>query len=164
MRKYILILSILTLGLASCLKENPQPVIPPPVDPAVQAKIDDDVIKAYLVAHPDIVATKDASSGLYYQIQTEGTGDLITSSNTVTVSYVGTTTKDQTFDSSSNFTTTLTPQTNIIEGWKIGLLKAKKGSKILLILPSALAYGQRGNGPIGSYQVILFTITVKDVR
>ncbi|GGH22249.1 FKBP-type peptidyl-prolyl cis-trans isomerase [Mucilaginibacter phyllosphaerae] len=160
MKKYLLILSVLALGFASCSKDNTTPAA---VDPAVQAKIDDDAIQAYLVAHPEITATKDAS-GLYYQIQTEGTGNLITSDNMVTVDYVGTTLKGTQFDASTSYTTGLSDRYNIITGWKVGLLKAKKGSKILLILPSALAYGQFGNGPIAPNTVIMFTITVKDVK
>jgi FKBP-type peptidyl-prolyl cis-trans isomerase FkpA len=163
MKKYILILSILTLGLASCLKDDTQTIPPPTVDPVKQAQIDDNAIKAYLASHPSIHATKD-ENGFYYEIQTEGTGSLITTSSIVTVSYVGTNIKDQSFDSSTNFTTGLSDQVNIIKGWKLGLQKAKKGSKILLILPSALAYGPNGNGPITPNEVILFTITVKDVK
>jgi FKBP-type peptidyl-prolyl cis-trans isomerase FkpA len=158
MKKYLFILSMLVLGLSSCTKDKTVAT----VDPAVQAKIDDDAIKAYLVAHPDITAIKDPS-GLYYQVITEGTGASITTASTVKVSYVGTTLQGAQFDANENYTTALTPTTNIIEGWKIGVPKAKVGGKILLILPSALAYGPYGNGPIAPNTIIKFTITVKEL-
>lgn len=162
MKKYILILSVLALGFASCSKNDSEPT--PQVDPAVQAKIDDDAIKAYLVAHPNVMATKDPNSALYYQIITEGTGDNINANSIVTVDYVGTTLKDTQFGAGTGFTTGIGIKNNIIDGWKLGLLKAKKGTKILLMLPSALAYGQFGNGAIPPNTVIQFVITVREVQ
>jgi FKBP-type peptidyl-prolyl cis-trans isomerase len=162
MKKYILILSVLALGFASCSKNESDPT--PVVDPTVQAKIDDEAIQAYLTAHPTVNATKDPTSGLYYQIITEGTGDYLTENSIITVDYVGTTLKDIQFGAENNITTGIGTKNNIITGWKIGLLKAKKGTKILLILPSALAYGPFGSGPIPPNTVIQFTITVKNVQ
>jgi FKBP-type peptidyl-prolyl cis-trans isomerase FkpA len=153
---------LLPRGFASCSKNDSEPT--PDVDPAVQTKIDDDAIKAYLVAHPDVHATKDDASGLYYQIITEGTGANIISTSLITVDYVGTTLKDTQFGAGTNFTTGIGIKNNIISGWKIGLLKAKKDTKILLILPSALAYGPMGSDAIAPNTVIQFTITVKNVQ
>ena len=157
MKKYIFILSMVVLGLSSCIKNDS----PPPFDPVAQAKIDDAAIQTYLNAHTDIIARKD-SSGLYYQVLTEGTGAAITNASTVKVSYVGTTLNGTQFDANENYTTALAASTNIITGWKIGVPKVKTGGKILLILPSGLAYGPNGNGPIPPNSVIIFTITVKD--
>jgi FKBP-type peptidyl-prolyl cis-trans isomerase len=158
MKKYLFVLSMLVLGFTSCVKDKTVPT----VDPAVQAKIDDDAIKAYLVAHPGITAIKDPS-GLYYQVITEGTGAVIDNTSTVKVSYVGTTLQGVQFDANEDYTTALAPTTNIIEGWKIGVPKAKVGGKILLIIPSALAYGPYANGAIAANSIILFTITVKEL-
>jgi FKBP-type peptidyl-prolyl cis-trans isomerase FkpA len=157
MKKYLFILSMVVLGLSSCTKTD----APPPFDPVAQAKIDDATIKTYLAAHSDITATKD-SSGLYYQVITEGTGSVITNASTVKVSYVGKSLNGAQFDANENFTTALSASTNIIAGWKIGVPKVKVGGKILLILPSGLAYGPIGNGPIAPNSVIIFTITVKE--
>ena len=158
MKKYLFILGMVALGLSSCTKSE----TPPPFDPVAQAKIDDAAIQTYLAAHSDITATKD-SSGLYYQVITEGTGSVITNASTVKVSYVGTSLQGAQFDANENYTTALSASTNIITGWKIGVPKIKGGGKILLIIPSALAYGPFGNGPIAPNSVIIFTITVKDV-
>jgi FKBP-type peptidyl-prolyl cis-trans isomerase FkpA len=159
MKKYLFILTALIIGLSSCSKDTPTPTF----DAAAQAKIDDAAIVAYLAAHPDIVATKDAS-GLYYQIVTPGTGEQITSASTVNVKYAGNLLGGAQFDSSDSFTTALTASTSLIEGWKKGLPKLKNGGKIVLFLPSALAYGPYANGPIPANSVLVFTITVKSVN
>ncbi|RYU87927.1 peptidylprolyl isomerase [Mucilaginibacter terrigena] len=158
MKKYFFILSMLAVGLASCSKSDPGPVY----DPVAQAKADDGVIKAYLASHTDITATKD-TSGLYYQIITEGTGPVITNDSKVKVSYVGTDINGVKFDQREDYTTTLSASTNIIAGWKIGVPKVKVGGKILLIIPSTLAYGPYSNGPIPPNSVIIFVITVKEL-
>jgi FKBP-type peptidyl-prolyl cis-trans isomerase FkpA len=163
MKKYLFILGVLVLGLASCSKNTPTPTTPPLVDAAAQAKIDDDAIVAYLAAHTDIVATKDAS-GLYYQILTPGTGEQITSASMVNVKYVGKTLNNVTFGTDDDFATGLAPSSNLIAGWKLGLPKLKNGGKILLIIPSALAYGPYAMGPIAANSVLIFTISVTAVN
>jgi FKBP-type peptidyl-prolyl cis-trans isomerase FkpA len=162
MKKYLFILSVLALGFASCSKDTASTPVPT-VDAAAQAKIDDDAIVAYLAAHPAIVATKDAS-GLYYQIIAPGTGAQITSASTVNVKYEGRTLQNAVFGADDDFATELAPSTNIIAGWKVGLPKLKNGGKILLILPSALAYGPNTNGPIVANSVLIFYITVNAVN
>jgi FKBP-type peptidyl-prolyl cis-trans isomerase FkpA len=160
MKKYLFILSVLVVGLASCSKDKTP--VQPVVDPTVQAKIDDDAIVAYLTAHPSILASKDASNnGLYYQILDPGAGAAITSNSKLVVSYVGKDIKDVTFDQQDNFTLSLSQ--NIIAGWQLGLPKVKNGGKILLIIPSALGYGPYANGPLPANSILIFTITVKSV-
>ncbi|MFA6246294.1 MAG: FKBP-type peptidyl-prolyl cis-trans isomerase [Mucilaginibacter sp.] len=160
MKKYLFILSVLVIGLASCSKDKttPQPV----VDPAVQAKVDDDAIVAYLDAHPNIMAVKDASNnGLYYQIIDAGSGAAITASSKLVVSYLGTDLKDVQFDKNDNFAFSLSQ--NIIAGWQLGVPKIKNGGKILLFIPSALGYGPYANGALPANSVLVFTITIKSV-
>jgi FKBP-type peptidyl-prolyl cis-trans isomerase FkpA len=98
MKKYLFILSVLVMGLASCSKNNGTPQ--PPFDAAAQAKIDDDAIKAYLVAHPTITAVKDLNNPeLYYQVLQAGSGDPLTENSQIVVSYKGTIIKDVEFQS-----------------------------------------------------------------
>ncbi|MFD0766366.1 FKBP-type peptidyl-prolyl cis-trans isomerase [Mucilaginibacter lutimaris] len=158
MKKYLLILSVLVVGLASCSKEKTQPV--PVVDVAAQAKIDNDLILAYLNGHPNILATKDETSGVYYQVLDAGTGEAITPSSKLIVNYEGKDLKDVVFEAKDNLSFTL-PQ--VIAGWQIGLPKIKNGGKILLIIPSNYGYGPYVNGPIPANSVLIFTITVKSV-
>lgn len=159
MKKYLFILSVLVIGLASCSKDKatPQPV----VDPAVQAKVDDDAIVAYLAAHPNITAIKDATyPQLYYQIIDQGSGTAITANSRLVVSYSGKTLNDVVFETKDSFSLTLS---QAIAGWQLGMPKIKNGGKILLIIPSALAYGPYVNGPIPANSVVIFTVTVKSI-
>lgn len=159
MKKYLFILSVLVMGLASCSKDNGTP--DPIVNPEAQASIDDAAIVTYLAAHPNIVAVKDPASGLYYQVIEEGTGAAFTNNSLLIVSYAGTNLAGQQFDASDSFALKLSQ--NIIQGWKIGVPKIKNGGKILLIIPSALGYGPYANGTIPANSVLIFTITVKSV-
>lgn len=158
MKKYIFILSVLVMGLASCSKDNSnqQPV----VDPAVQAKADDDAIVAYLAAHPSVTATKDATTGLYYQIVTPGTGAAISAKSTLVVNYVSKNIKDVQLEANNNISFNLS---QLIAGWQIGLPKIKNGGQIILLIPSGLAYGPYDHGSIPANSVLIFNITVKSV-
>ncbi|WP_299290714.1 FKBP-type peptidyl-prolyl cis-trans isomerase [uncultured Mucilaginibacter sp.] len=133
----------------------------PAVDPAVQAKIDDDKIQAYLKANPSITATKDAS-GLYYQVITAGTGVNPTTKSTITVAYTGKYLDGTSFQTASNFTSVL--GAGLIQGWQIGIPFVKTGGRILLIIPSALAYGPAGRDPIPPNTVLIFTIDLFAVQ
>jgi FKBP-type peptidyl-prolyl cis-trans isomerase FkpA len=158
MKKYLFILSVLVMGIASCSKDNstPQPV----VDPVVQAKADDDAIIAYLAAHTTITATKDATTGLYYQIVEPGTGAAITDNSTLVVNYASKNLKDVQIEANDNVSFKLS---TLIPGWRVGLPKIKNGGKIVMLIPSALAYGPYGSGAIPPNTVMIFTVTVKSV-
>lgn len=161
MKKYLFILSVLVMGLASCSKNNGTPQ--PPFDAAAQAKIDDDAIKAYLVAHPTITAVKDLNHPeLYYQVLQAGSGDPLTENSQIVVSYKGTNIKDVEFQSTDNFSFKLSD--NLIAGFKLAVSKLKNGGKILVFIPSALGYGPYANGPLPPNSVLIFTITIKTVN
>jgi FKBP-type peptidyl-prolyl cis-trans isomerase FkpA len=156
MKKHILILSLLLAVFASCKKDKA------PFDAAAQAVKDEAAIQAYLAANPNIHATKD-DKGVYYQIITEGTGSNPKATNTVTVNYVGKLLNGSEFDSGSGLTVSLSG--NVIAGWKSGLLHSKVGSRILLIIPSGLAYGNSSPSPkIPANSVLAFTIDVLGVN
>ena len=153
MKKYLLLLSVIVLGLSACKK----------VDFVTeQAAIDDAKIQAYMTAN-NITATKDAS-GIYYKVLKTGTGAYPTSTaSTIQVAYTGKYLNGTTFDQSSNFVTKLS---DTIKGWQIGMLKvnagtlgvSNSGGRILLIVPSALAYGTTGSGALAANTVLAFTI------
>jgi FKBP-type peptidyl-prolyl cis-trans isomerase FkpA len=159
MKKYFLLLSLLTIILSSCLKTNSDtqqinPVVP--VDPVKQATADSTAIAAYLAANPTIKAKKD-TSGLYYQILNPGTGTTSpTVNSTVTVSYTGSLLNGSTFGSSSGYSQLLA---NLIPAWQIGVPFIKAGGSILLIVPSRLGYGNTSPGAdIPANSVLVFTV------
>jgi FKBP-type peptidyl-prolyl cis-trans isomerase len=53
----------------------------------------------------------------------------------------------------------------VIDGWKIGLPLIKKGGRIKLIIPSALAYSCTGAGTsIPPNTPLYFDVTLNDVK
>ncbi|MVN20092.1 FKBP-type peptidyl-prolyl cis-trans isomerase [Mucilaginibacter arboris] len=155
MKKYLLFFALFTLIFSACKKSSTATV-----DPAVQAKIDDDKIQAYIKAK-NITAVKDPS-GLYYQILIPGSGTAPTLKSTITVAYTGTLLDGTQFDSSMNFTSLLGG--NLIQGWKIGIPYDQPGGRILLLIPSALGYGNSAAGTIPANSVLVFTIDLRAVQ
>ena len=138
--------------LSSCKKD---------FDPEEQAKKDDALIVDF-IAKNSIVAVKH-SSGIYYQKIVDGSGADVTVSNTVYVTYEGKLLNGSVFDKSTS--TINFPLNRVIAGWQIGIPLIKKGGKIRLIIPSALAYGNTSPGPgIPENAVLDFTVDLIDVQ
>ncbi len=53
---------------------------------------------------------------------------------------------------------------NIIPGWDEGLLLLNDGSKATFIIPSHLAYGDRGQGPIKPYSTLVFDVEIVKIK
>jgi FKBP-type peptidyl-prolyl cis-trans isomerase FkpA len=160
MKKYLLLLSVVIVGLSACKK----------VDfAAEQVTIDDAKIQAYIAANPNTAGglTKDAS-GMYYKIITPGVGGFPAATSTIKVGYTGKLLNGTTFESSPSAVLTLS---GTIQGWQIGLLKVKgpsaagatDGGKIFMIIPSALAYGAAGSGKIPANSVLIFTVDLNGI-
>lgn len=130
-------------------------------DAQKQAQIDDQKIQAYLAAN-SIVAVKDPS-GLYYKIIQNGTGTLAPgSSSQITVKYTGKLLNGSLFDQANTPVSFYLGQ--VIPGWQIGLPHIKAGGKILLLIPSALGYGNQSAGSIPPNSVLVFEIELLDVK
>ena len=83
-------------------------------------------------------------SGLQYKILVEGNGAQPTAENTVKVHYHGTLIDGRVFDSSVDRGEPIEfPLSGVIQGWTEGLQYVKEGGKIILYIPSELAYGDR---------------------
>ena len=147
MKKYILLLSAIVITIVSCTNG-------PSVEMAQQAKTDDSTITAYLAANPAIKATKDPS-GLYYQVVKQGTGAYPTANSVVTVNYTCSLIGGRRYDSGDDFTR---PLSDLVKAWQIGVPHIKAGGNIMLYVPSHLAYGPSGAGPIPENAVLAFDI------
>ncbi|MDN5284482.1 MAG: peptidylprolyl isomerase [Mucilaginibacter sp.] len=148
MTKYILLLSAIMITLASCSSK-------PSASVAKQAGIDDSIIRVYLAANPAIKAVKDSSSGLYYQVTKLGTGPYPTENSFVTVNYTCSLIGGRRFDQGSDFSSSLS---GLVKAWQIGVPHVKAGGNIVLFVPSRLAYGPAGAGPIPENAVLTFDI------
>jgi peptidylprolyl isomerase len=93
----------------------------------------------------------EAPSDLVVKVIEEGTGEEVTEADTIAANYTGWSWQGEQFDSSfergepSEF-----PLNGVIPGWTQGLSGLKTGAKVLLVIPSAMAYGdQPAQGPAG---------------
>lgn len=103
---------------------------------------------------------KTTASGLQYEVITEGSGTGPKATDTVTVHYKGTLINGETFDSSYDRGQPVSfPLQNVIPGWTEGLQLMKPGAKYKFVIPSALAYGERGAGAkIGPNSTLIFEV------
>lgn len=107
------------------------------------------------------------STGLYYEILSEGEGDYIQWGDYIETHYEGSFMDGKIFDSSRKRARPLQFYVgNMIDGWNEGLQKIRPKGKIRLLVPSLLAYGQkglvtpRGDTLVAANEVLLFDIEV----
>jgi len=105
-------------------------------------------------------------SGLQYKILTEGTGPKPTATDSVACNYRGTLINGTEFDSSYKRGQPATFQVNgVIKGWTEALQLMPVGSKWQLVVPSDLAYGERGQGPdIGPNATLIFEVELLSIQ
>jgi FKBP-type peptidyl-prolyl cis-trans isomerase len=115
----------------------------------------------------EISPTPSQNEGLKIEDIVVGTGKEAKDGNKVTVNYIGTLTDGTKFDSSYDrkepFSFTL-GEGSVIPGWDQGLLGMKKGGKRKLTIPSDLAYGESGSGPIPPNSTLIFEIELLKVE
>lgn len=120
---------------------------------------------AYLEANKAKEGVTVTESGLQYRVITEGTGVKPTATDTVTVHYVGKLLDGTEFDSSiSRGEPVAFPVNGVIAGWTEALQLMPQGSKWELVIPSDLAYGPGGNGPIPPNSVLVFEVELLEVK
>ncbi|MCP4911323.1 MAG: peptidylprolyl isomerase [Bacteroidetes bacterium] len=140
---YISVAIILFFSITSCKKD------------ANQDEIDHGKIEEYIVTQQ--LDGQFSSSGLYYVIEEEGSAEHPNLYSTVTFTYMGYYLNGDEFDSGEYFTSSLS---SLIIGWQEGLQYIGEGGKITMVIPSGLAYGSSGSGPIGPNEVIAFDVTL----
>ncbi|MES2680837.1 MAG: FKBP-type peptidyl-prolyl cis-trans isomerase [Bacteroidota bacterium] len=140
---------LIALSLFSCKKKNI----------LTQAQADENIINKYITDN-NLTATA-TGSGLYYVIETQGTGAHPTSKSDIIVKYRGYLPDGTQFDqNSTGFATNLS---SVVKGWQEGLPYFKKGGKGKLLIPSALGYGANATGSIPANSVLIFDIELVDV-
>jgi FKBP-type peptidyl-prolyl cis-trans isomerase len=100
-------------------------------------------------------------SGLKYQDVKVGTGAVAKDGDTVSVQYTGYLLDGTVFDSSLKTGTPFSFQLGghqVIQGWDQGVAGMKEGGQRKLIIPSDLAYGPGGQGPIPPNATLVFDV------
>lgn len=101
-----------------------------------------------IASHGGFVTT---SSGLKYQDIVQGSGEEAVPGKTVTVHYTGWLMDGTKFDSSVDRGTPFNFSLGagmVIKGWDEGVTNMRIGGKRILLIPSKLAYGERGAGQV----------------
>ncbi|NIG88663.1 FKBP-type peptidyl-prolyl cis-trans isomerase [Serratia symbiotica] len=141
------------------------------VKASAQAKMEQEVKEneAKGVKYRDTFAkekgVKKTETGLLYQVEKPGTGAIPKDSDTVVVNYKGTLTDGTEFDNSYTRGEPLSFRLDgVIPGWTEGLKHIKKGGKIKLVIPPALAYGKTGVPGIPANSTLVFDVELLDVK
>jgi FKBP-type peptidyl-prolyl cis-trans isomerase len=119
-------------------------------------------------------ALMDLPEGLVVEDVKVGTGSAVMEGDTVVVHYdayleepADSGERGTKFDSSRDRGASFETQIGVgqvIEGWDAGLLGMKVGGQRTLIIPSALAYGEAGSGPIPPNSTLIFDIELLEVK
>jgi len=122
--------------------------------------------EAYLAKNKGAKGVKTTASGLQYKVITAGKGKQPTADDTVTVNYRGTLIDGTEFDSSYKRNQPATfPVKGVIPGWTEALQLMKEGSKWMLVIPSSLAYAERGAGNmIGPNSTLIFEVELLSIK
>ena len=120
---------------------------------------------AYLEANASKPGVTKLPSGLQYKVLTAGTGPKPTATDSVVCNYRGTLIDGTEFDSSYKRGQPATfPVGRVIKGWTEALQLMPVGSKWQLVIPSDLAYGDRGQGPIGPDATLVFEVELMSIQ
>lgn len=115
--------------------------------------------KEYLADNAKREGVHVTASGLQYQIIKEGNGAKPGPNDVVTVHYTGRLIDGSVFDSSVERGEPATFAVGqVIPGWVEGLQLMSEGAAWRLFIPSELAYGKHGTGPIKPGSTLIFEV------
>lgn len=121
--------------------------------------------KAFLEENKTKEGVVSLPSGLQYTVLAEGSGKTPKATDSVTVNYRGTLTNGTEFDSSFKRGQPATFEVGkLIRGWSEALQLMKEGAKWQLFIPPALAYGDRGTGPIPPNSTLVFEVELISIK
>jgi len=118
---------------------------------------------AYLAQNGAKAGVTTTSSGLQYEVLRVGEGDRPTSESTVRLHYRGTLVDGTEFDSSYGGEPAVFMVSGVIPGFTEALLLMQVGSHYRIVIPSDIAYGPQGTGPIGPNATLIFEIELLEI-
>ncbi|HEY8397166.1 MAG TPA: FKBP-type peptidyl-prolyl cis-trans isomerase [Flavihumibacter sp.] len=157
-KRIIVLCSALVLAFGSwqCSKSSDDKgcsVVPPSEEEA-------EILK-YVQDH-QMNAVKDENSGVYYEIIDPGTGGTPNLNSQIFIKYEGRLLNGNIFDEQSDPSRTGWQLRTLIPGWQVVIPKIRKGGKVKMIIPSALAYGCRANGNIPANSILYFYVELNE--
>jgi peptidylprolyl isomerase len=159
-----------TLIIPSELAYGKQGIGPVPPDTDIKLVVEVlDTRERILVEMWDVDTSlfKKTSSGLKYAFLEKGEGTLADSGKLVTVHYSGYLEDGTKFDSSIERDepfSFLLGMGQVIPGWEEGIKLMRKGSKVRLVIPPDLAYGEVELEKIPANSTLLFDIELLEVQ
>ncbi len=132
-----------------CTPEQADSILRSQMQRMVKAKIQPNIDEGekFLKENAKKQGVKSTSSGLQYEVITEGTGPKPAMSDNVKVHYEGFLLNGKKFDSSRDRgEPTSFPLNQVIRGWTEGVQLMSVGSKYKFYIPYQLAYGEQGAG------------------
>ena len=162
MQKLFSLMLALTLLLSACNKSSTAEKCTYTAPTAVASAVEIANLKAWLDANS--LPYTQHSSGIFYKINSQGSGTTPVVCSTVTVKYIGRLTTSATpFDQNSTGVAFSLGQ--LITGWQIGIPLVQKGGSVILYIPPSLGYGSAGAGSsIPPNSNLVFTIELLDVQ
>lgn len=163
--KYILIILSLALVTGSCKKKTTECTYTPKT--SVAPADEELVVTNYLLANSITNAVELAGSGLYYVIDSVGTGEKPTNlCGYVNCTYKGYLPSGKVFDQTTGTNTATFELGGVIEGWSRGLQVAGAGTKMRLYVPASMGYGANGifNSSTGVYDIPPNSMLIFEVK
>ena len=165
--------SIMSMALALYLvnlETNSLMSAKPQANLAASAVVVDDTADGSTAVRDALLKGTDAAGTVQKLIVDDviiGGGSEVKTGSDVTVHYVGTLQNGEEFDNSQKrgepFTFTV-GEGRVIAGWEQGVIGMKVGGKRILVIPSDLAYGDAGYGPIPGRATLVFSIELLGVK
>ena len=165
----VLLFDVELLGIE---KGEPAPEATQPADNAKKPEADPKAAeknrveeKEFLELNKEMPNVVETASGLQYEILREGNGPTPKLTDKVKVHYRGSFIDMTEFESTYKLgRPAVFPVDKLIKGWTEGLQLMKAGSKYRFYIPSKLAYGEKGAGPVGPNQVTIFDIELMAIE
>lgn len=121
--------------------------------------------EAYLDSIAKKPGIKKLANGVYYEVVTEGKGEIPADTTRVKVNYEGKLIDGTVFDSSYKRNEPATFRCNqVIPGWTEALTHMPVGSKWIVYIPQDQAYAEREAGQIKPFSALVFTIDLLSIE
>ena len=162
MKLYPVFAILIVCFVFSCLNSDDEPIVNN-FDPLEQWNQENDAFQDYF-AQNNLNPQFDSLQGFYFTIDSVGVGNNPNINSIVTVRYKGYLLDGTVFDETMGSDSVAFSLTRVIRGWQLGIPKYQKGGKGTLFLPSFLAYGTQGSGPIPPNTPLIFDVELLDFQ